>query len=266
MARFKLNIEGFKKRLTMLFQKPVRILLTIIAMVVLISFVGKKHNNRLVEDVKITILDEEDNFFLDDVDIFNLMTLDGSEWVVGQEIGLVDLKKLENRLNRNPYLRQTEIYIDMKGVINVKAWMRKPLARIIPNRGAQAYLCEDHSLMPLSHRYSSRVMLLRGQGVDYIMNEDSLKSTFGQELIRFIETVDADPFLQAQIAEIEIEKDKEIILYPQVTKQYIEFGELDDFEAKIEKLNIFYRDILPFKGWNTYDRVSLKFKNQIVCE
>ena len=75
-----------------------------------------------------------------------------------------------------------------------------------------------------------------------------------------------DEFLNAQIAEIEINKNKQLILYPQVTKQYIEFGELSDIESKIEKLNIFYKDILPFKGWNTYERVSLKFKNQIVCE
>lgn len=266
MAKGKLNIDELKKSIKMLFKKPVKVLLTLMAMILLISFVGKRHNARLVDDVKISILDEKDNYFLDDVDIFNLMTLDGSEWVVGQEIGLINLKKLENRLNRNPYLRKTEIYIDLKGVINVKAWMKKPLARIIPDRGAQAYICEDHSLMPMSTRYSSRVMLIRGSGVDYIINEDSLKNDFGRQLIKFIEAVDRDPFLQAQIAEIEIEKDKELILYPQVTKQYIEFGELNDFEAKIDKLNIFYKDILPFKGWNTYDRVSLKFKNQIVCE
>ncbi len=266
MANKKSNIEGLKNSLKMLFKKPIKIALTLLLMVVLISFIGRTHNSRLVDDVKIQLLDEDNNYFLNDVDVFNLMTLDGSEWVIGQEIGLIDLKKLEKRLNRNPYLRSTEIFIDMKGVINVKAWIKKPLARIIPKRGAQGYICEDHTLMPLSERYSSRVMLIRGAGVDHIINEDSLKSDFGKEFIEFIEAVNKDPFLKAQIAEIEIQKDKELILYPQVTKQYIEFGDLEDFQAKIDKLNIFYIDILPFKGWNTYDRVSLKFKNQIVCE
>jgi cell division protein FtsQ len=55
-------------------------------------------------------------------------------------------------------------------------------------------------------------------------------------------------------------------MYPQVGKQYIEFGKAEQIEEKFSKLTIFYQKILPFKGWNTYKRVNLKYFNQIVCE
>ena len=36
-------------------------------------------------------------------------------------------------------------------------------------------------------------------------------------------------------------------------------------EIKFKKLELFYKNILPTKGWNYYESVNLKFKNQIVC-
>ena len=61
-------------------------------------------------------------------------------------------------------------------------------------------------------------------------------------------------------------KDGEVELYPQVTKQKIEFGKPKDFEEKFSKLMTFYKEILPSKGWNYYERVNVKFKDQIICE
>jgi cell division protein FtsQ len=55
-------------------------------------------------------------------------------------------------------------------------------------------------------------------------------------------------------------------MYQQVGKEVIDFGKPEMIESKFEKIAIFYEEILPSKGWNTYSRVCVKFKNQIVCE
>jgi cell division protein FtsQ len=39
-----------------------------------------------------------------------------------------------------------------------------------------------------------------------------------------------------------------------------------DIEAKFKKIKIFYKEILPAKGWDTYRKVSVKYRNQIICE
>ena len=54
-------------------------------------------------------------------------------------------------------------------------------------------------------------------------------------------------------------------MIPQITKQKIYFGNTNDMEIKFKKLELFYKNILPTKGWNYYESVNLKFKNQIVC-
>ena len=63
-----------------------------------------------------------------------------------------------------------------------------------------------------------------------------------------------------------IDRHGDIILYPQVTRQLIEFGKAEHFEEKFRKLRYFYTKILPSKGWNHYARVNVEFEHQIICE
>ena len=65
---------------------------------------------------------------------------------------------------------------------------------------------------------------------------------------------------------ITLDKKGNIKMYTQVSKQVVEFGRPEEIEEKFKKLKIFYKEILPAKGWNSYDKVSVKFKDQIVCE
>jgi cell division protein FtsQ len=57
-----------------------------------------------------------------------------------------------------------------------------------------------------------------------------------------------------------------VTLYPQMGKQIIEFGMATDIESKFRKLKIFYKKILPVKGWNRYSKISLAYQDQIICE
>jgi cell division protein FtsQ len=83
------------------------------------------------------------------------------------------------------------------------------------------------------------------------------------ELISFIYR---DEFWRAQIVGMDIPKKSDIRLHQQVGKQVIEFGDAKDIQDKFKKINLFYEEILPKKGWNTYSRVNVKYKGQIVCE
>ena len=52
----------------------------------------------------------------------------------------------------------------------------------------------------------------------------------------------------------------------QVGKQKIEFGNPENVENKFFRLSVLVKKVLPSVGWNKYERVSLKYKDQIVCE
>ena len=105
---------------------------------------------------------------------------------------------------------------------------------------------------------------------DYGLNDGGkdfyLKEEMPLALMSMLRFVESDPFWKAQVAQINIDRDWEMVLYPQVSKQYIEFGKPENLENKFKKLKIFYTRILPQQGWNNYVRVNVKYKDQIICE
>jgi cell division protein FtsQ len=86
------------------------------------------------------------------------------------------------------------------------------------------------------------------------------------ELMDLIEFITKDKFWNAQIIELELNAPDDIRLYQQVGNQIIEFGDVHTIRDKFDRISVYYKEILPKKGWNAYARVSVKYKDQIVCE
>ena len=92
------------------------------------------------------------------------------------------------------------------------------------------------------------------------------QDSVGAQILALVHYVEQDEFWRAQIAQIDIGQSGEATLYPQVGKQRIDFGPADRLSEKFNKLAIFYDQILPRRGWNHYEQISLKYQNQIVCQ
>jgi cell division protein FtsQ len=75
----------------------------------------------------------------------------------------------------------------------------------------------------------------------------------------------SDKFWEAQIVQIYVNGKGEFELIPRVGAHIIEFGKAEDIEEKFEKLWILYNEGFYNTGWNQYDKISLKYKNQAVC-
>ena len=92
------------------------------------------------------------------------------------------------------------------------------------------------------------------------------ESSYEEQVFNLLNINEKDEFWKAQVAGRKLKNDREFELFPQVTKQRVEFGLPVDIDRKFSKLMTFYKEILPKKGWNSYERVNLKFENQIICE
>ena len=47
--------------------------------------------------------------------------------------------------------------------------------------------------------------------------------------------------------------------------QIIDFGSVANYENKFKKLLLFYEKVMPVRGWDTYDTISLKWMHQVVA-
>lgn len=78
--------------------------------------------------------------------------------------------------------------------------------------------------------------------------------------------INDDSFWRAQVAQLDVTRAGEITIFPQVTGQEVQFGKAEDFERKFSKLMIFYKKILPQRGWTKYKTVNVKYDGQIIAE
>jgi cell division protein FtsQ len=163
-------------------------------------------------------------------------------------------------------VKDAQIFNDLKGNLVVNIDQMRPLARIINSFGGGSYISTESTILPLSTKFTSRVVVISGNYTNKINDAYLQKSKEGRELIEMLQFIEKDEFLKAQIAQLEINDMGEMIMYPQIGKQYIEFGTAENFKVKFRKLKAFYKEILPTKGWGTYEKISLKYQNQIVCE
>ncbi len=233
--------------------------------VFLIVFAGVKNHNRPVEELDVDVLDQEGVYFTNDREVIELITAQQTDFLVGTEMGDLDPKVLERRVEENPFVKDAEVYRDLEGVLKVKVIQSKPIARVFTNGEKDQYIDSDGRVLPVNAKHTARVPLLETE-FDFPWLENMDETTYGTQVFELLQYIEQDDFWKAQIAHVLVKSNGELELYPQVTKQKIEFGKPGDFEDKFSKLMTFYKEILPVKGWNSYERVNVKFKNQIICE
>jgi cell division protein FtsQ len=236
----------------------------------LLTFTEFRQRQKRCQSIVVHLDSKAEYPFFTEQDIKELITKNGTDPAEGSLFEHLDLKNLEKRVELNRLVKKCQAYQDLSGNLVVDIQQQEPLARVIQfSDGEQAasssgnYLTTTGELVPLSGRFAARVVLVSG---DFFRDSRQLRGKRGAELIELLKRIRQDSFWRAQLTQLNVEKDGEITMLPQVGQHRIEFGFPDEADAKFEKLKLFYKTILPLKGWDQYQRVSVKFRNQIVCE
>jgi cell division protein FtsQ len=132
--------------------------------------------------------------------------------------------------------------------------------------------------MPLAEHYTARVPVVNGYitesysqfynfSIPQIEKDSSLRAaTVLDDIYEVADFIRNDSLLNSLVAQIYINSDREIELYPVVGDQKIIFGTSEDIGEKFEKLQIFYKEGLnSINDWNKYSVINLKYKDQVVC-
>ncbi len=247
-------------------KRELKIVAAVLIIVGIIAFSERKQNNVSIKDITIKIDNRQENHFLDEADIIGLMQLN-KENLTGTSIDRINLKGIEKKIKREPFVKNADLYSDLKGNLVVRAELRRPIARIVRNDGPDGYIAEDGTVMPVSEKFTSRVILVSGQYVSQLIQRDNMnEKEETRKILDLIKTIRENGFWNAQIAQLDIDNKARVTIFPQVGDERIEFGKPDDVETKFKKLMIFYKEILPRKGWNRYKRVNLEYAGQIVTE
>ncbi|WP_100629167.1 cell division protein FtsQ/DivIB [Algoriphagus formosus] len=230
-----------------------------------IAFVEKQSIYKTYQGTEVEIEGVSGLYFVDKQEIETLLAEAFPNLKVGLLLEEVPLNAIEDRLEGHPFIKMADASIGQKGILQLYLEQHQPIARIVRPLAADGYITTEGKIIPISPSYTSRVLILSGDMAEKLLNEGGVMNQM-PELMDLIRFISEDEFWNAQITEVEIRERDDIRLYQQVGEQVIELGDAADLEDKFDRIQIFYSEILPRKGWDAYDRVSVKFKEQIVCE
>jgi cell division protein FtsQ len=230
--------------------------LTTLFIVVTVIFSFKNNSSPIKE-----IVINSENKFLDRYRIESLITEK-----MGKDSIIKNADIIEKNILANPFVKEIKLYQDLSNKLIVDLVQYQPIARLVSENKKDFYIDLHGNIFPTSTKFSERVLLIHtDDNINYDLK--NINSTdYGKKIFTMINYIINDTFLSKIISEIDINYDKNIIIYPQVSKQKIIFGYPEQIDVKFDKLMLFYKKVLPAKGWNTYKTVNLKFKNQIICD
>ena len=182
--------------------------------------------------------------------------------LIGKQLSAINTEELERQLEKTAAIKNAEIYrhvsgdrMNFKGKLVVEVIQREPLFRVIAGQ-ENFYMDADGVKIPANPRFTSHVLLVTGKAGEKFARE---------RLLPFVSYIENDEFWKAQIKQVDVEADGELTLVPLIGDQLVEFGEPDDFKVKFRNLRALYDQTFPETGWGKYKKISVKYKNQVVC-
>ena len=178
----------------------------------------------------------------------------------------VETDRVENVLESDPFIQNAEAYIDAQNQLGVKIEQREPIVRVIDNNGLNYYIDAKGAKLPPSKHYSPRVPIATGSLPAYIPNFQEKKKYLLKDLFILVQTLQKDDFFDAMIQQIYVNPNGEFTLIPTVGEQQLLIGTIDDLEEKLERLRVFYKEGMPYQGWQKYSTINVMYKGQVICK
>lgn len=184
----------------------------------------------------------------------------------GMPLGVVDVERIERVLKEDPFIMDSEVYVDALQNVNIAVSQREPILRVLDNNGLNYYMDKDGVRLPLSAHFTARVLTATGNIPPHTPNFMDKKQHAMQDLFRLAKMIIEDPFLKPMIEQIHVSNRREFILIPKLGQQQILAGNFLEIEDKLENLKTYYQEIVPYVGWRKYNVINLKYKDQVVGE
>ena len=225
----------------------------------------KNKGTQQCKGVDINIHGVSNNFFVDKKDIINSITVSESANPVGKATGTFNLKKLEAELEKNVWIKSAQLFFDNNEILKVMVQEREPIARVFTTTATTFYIDNDLMMLPLSDKFSARLPVFTG-----FPSDKKILSKLDSSLLADIRTISTalqkDSFSMAMVEQVDINAKRMFEMIPKIGNQLIIFGDATDVEAKLQKLKLFYKEIMVKAGWNNYSLINVQYKNQVVAK
>ena len=174
----------------------------------------------------------------------------------GESLERIDLKGLEDYLSHFSNFESVECSINPDSRLRITITPIKAEVRVFTDNGKSFYI----------NRYGKRIDADAEFYIDVpVLIAPEKYEKLIPSALSVIRYTGADPELSPLIAAYKIDGPNDLIIIPKILGHVINFGDSTRLDEKKAAIMAAYRSVLPAKGWNTYDTISVKFQSQIVA-
>lgn len=207
----------------------------------------------LYEGVDIEVADSAGTGFVTAADIDR--TLGGLRAICARDPrGKINTLALERRLQAMPSVESASVTELNNGRLRLRVKPLVPVLRVMD--GNSSYYI---------NAAGKTISSDQGNFVDVPVIVGHFKS--GKEVARLVPMfsyIHRHPEYDALVSSVSVSPRGDIIIVPAVTGHVINMGDTSRIEDKFKLLNRFYSEVMPVKGWEYFDTLSVKYSGRVI--
>ena len=181
---------------------------------------------------------------------------DLAERMTSMRFSDINLDSLSARFNSLDKIEHATVNRLSNNKVRIRLWPMKPVARVWMPNGTSYYINRDGKRISADARYHVDVPQVVGR----------FDSTFTPvQLLPLLDYMNANPEWNTLVSMLSVRNSQNIMLIPVIRGHVINFGDASDIADKFHRLKRFYSEVMPVKGWEFYDTISVKWDGQVVA-
>lgn len=177
------------------------------------------------------------------------------QWITTRKRGEVDLQALENTLRACDKIEDVNVNVLNNGLLNIDVIPMVPVARVFDNNTSY-YINAVGKRISADPRYHIDVPVVVG----YFPAERPAVN-----LLPLLHYISSDPTLDALVSTVKQDRNGDITIVPSIRGHVINFGDTSLVADKFSRIEAFYKNVMPVRGWETYDTVAVKWRGRVVA-
>jgi len=243
----------------------------------LMSITQKKIQNTSIDSPFIRIHVEDENVFLTEQELKK--RLEQKKLIFpGQRFEELDIEKIETFVANMEEVRSVVVYQYLNGTWHLEIQLRTPIAYLFAKGNDQYFIDSQGEIISSTPQHLARILIVTGnipsrqelyRERKVINNSKLITIEMLAKVYQISNYICNDGLMKSLIGQVHLNNKNDFILIPLIGEQQIIFGTAhtqQEVEDKFDKLKIFYKEALPYEGWNKYSEISLKYDGQIVCK
>lgn len=229
----------------------------VVYLAVMIPTAGNAYDSELCAGLRVTINDSTHAGYVTPNEIARELgsltrTAEGS---LLRDINTKEIKHILEKLDK---IEDVDVVRTSDRYIAITVNPLAPVARIFDGDDSY-YINKDGKRITADVRYRMDVPVIYG----HFPPRDTVMTP--AKLLPLLDRLAKDPLWGKMVTMVVVDNKRDVLLVPAIKGHVINLGNVSNLDSKFSRLERMYHKVMPVRGWDFYDTISVKWNGQVVA-